>query len=609
MTEEVGVGSNPERFVRQAEAFLSGGDPLPAYDVTRAALAQWPQHVRLRQLHALALMRSGSKDPARTILESLQAEGSVDEETVGLLARLYKDAGLAAADAAARDRWLTQAESLYYRAWMEQRSIWTGINAAVCRALLNQPEAARALAADVDRRSRELLGDPRQDPYWLHATLGEAALLRGDIPEAQRQYAAAARIGTSARRYGDLASSRRNAALVLEACGMSTDLDSLLPPLGIIVFTGHRPDDAGREAARFPAALERQVAVEIRRALESMHAAAGYVSAAAGADLLFIEAMLERGGEVHVMLPFDEQQFIDASIAPSGRDWVARWNRVRDRVTSIVVATPEPLAHPALSYEYANRLLHGLARIRASVVGTEAHGLAVWDPRDPAVPGGTTSAIAAWVEQGLPHRIIDLATLQGQSRAPVSVPRLSTGQNDGLSDALAAFVFCDAVGFSRLRDDQMRPFVEEFLKPVASLTDRMRPAPLLRNTWGDGLFFVFAKPADAARFALELADLMNQLDRNAARLPDDLTLRIGLHAGPVYRCQDPITGAANYFGGHVSRAARIEPITPPGLVYASEPFAALVAASPGAGVRCQYVGRIPLAKQFGSFPMYHVRHV
>jgi hypothetical protein len=55
-------------------------------------------------------------------------------------------------------------------------------------------------------------------------------------------------------------------------------------------------------------------------------------------------------------------------------------------------------------------------------------------------------------------------------------------------------------------------------------------------------------------------------------------LRIALHAGPVYSCIDPVTGNPNYIGSQVSHAARIEPVTPPGQVYASQAFAALAAA-------------------------------
>jgi class 3 adenylate cyclase len=57
----------------------------------------------------------------------------------------------------------------------------------------------------------------------------------------------------------------------------------------------------------------------------------------------------------------------------------------------------------------------------------------------------------------------------------------------------------------------------------------------------------------------------------------------------------------------VSRGARIEPITPPGEVYASENFAAIAAAQKIADFRCEYVGQLPLAKGSGTFGIYHVR--
>ncbi len=90
-------------------------------------------------------------------------------------------------------------------------------------------------------------------------------------------------------------------------------------------------------------------------------------------------------------------------------------------------------------------------------------------------------------------------------------------------------------------------------------------------------------------------------------LPRGLNLRIALHAGPVYEFDDPITGNRSYGGTHVSRAARIEPIAPPSQVYASEAFAALAAAQRTRDFTCDYVGQTPMAKGYGTLPMYHVR--
>jgi class 3 adenylate cyclase len=84
-------------------------------------------------------------------------------------------------------------------------------------------------------------------------------------------------------------------------------------------------------------------------------------------------------------------------------------------------------------------------------------------------------------------------------------------------------------------------------------------------------------------------------------------MRISLHSGPVYRFTDPLIQKINFSGAHVNRAARIEPATPPGQVYASEHFASLIVASNVAEITCDYVGTLPLAKGYGTFPMYHVR--
>ena len=161
----------------------------------------------------------------------------------------------------------------------------------------------------------------------------------------------------------------------------------------------------------------------------------------------------------------------------------------------------------------------------------------------------------------------------------------------------------------------MLRFMEHFLGAVAGLVAAAaaaRPpfAPVAKNTWGDGLYFVFRSARDAGRFALDLCERVDGTDWTAHGLPANLSLRIALHAGPVYAGRNPVTGQQpDYTGTHVSRAARIEPITPPGHVYASQPFAALAAAQGATDFTCDYVGQTPLAKGYGTFPTYHVRRL
>ena len=86
-----------------------------------------------------------------------------------------------------------------------------------------------------------------------------------------------------------------------------------------------------------------------------------------------------------------------------------------------------------------------------------------------------------------------------------------------------------------------------------------------------------------------------------------IELRLGIHFGPIYEIEDPVTKRRNYFGEHVNLAARIEPITPPSQVYVTESFAAQLTLSRGLNYRTEYVGIMPMAKDFGDLRMYLLR--
>ena len=171
-----------------------------------------------------------------------------------------------------------------------------------------------------------------------------------------------------------------------------------------------------------------------------------------------------------------------------------------------------------------------------------------------------------------------------------------------------AMLFADAVNFSKLTEQQIPLFLNHFLGAIGKLISTSPHAPSIKNTWGDGLYFVFSDVRDAGLFALDLCELMVSTDWSKKGLPKAINLRIALHAGPVYSCVDPVTGQPSFTGTHVSRAARIEPITPPGQVYASQAFAALSAAQGVKEFTCDYVGQTPLAKGYGTFATYHVRN-
>jgi len=73
---------------------------------------------------------------------------------------------------------------------------------------------------------------------------------------------------------------------------------------------------------------------------------------------------------------------------------------------------------------------------------------------------------------------------------------------------IVAMLFGDAVHFSKLDEDGVVRFGKHFLGAIGHLIATSPHAPLLKNTWGDGLFFVFPSVRHAGMFA-------------HARAPDD----------------------------------------------------------------------------------------
>lgn len=607
-----------ETYLNLGQRMLRSGEPLIAYDILSEGLKFWPKDVRLRQQQALALARSGVTRKASLILSQLYEEGSRDEETVGLLARTHKDQWARSTDPAEKERQLGLSYQYYREAYELSGGYWTGINAATTALLLGRKAEAAQLAREVkaacllDLRAVEARSGDR---YWPLATLGEAALVTGDWVEAESWYALAGEAGRG--RFGELNSTRRNARLIAEALGRDRKwIDTYLKIPTVVVFAGHMIDRPERTPPRFPPELETAVREAILDKLKSLNAGLGYASAACGSDILFLETLLELGGEAHVVLPYNQSQFLEDSveIVPDS-PWRERFEQVIERASEVLVASEQRM-EGGVPFEYANLLLHGLASIRAEQLETEMIPLAVWDGKPGDGPGGTASIVEHWQSVGHAFELIDLAKiLEEHYPAPVAVSapaaqgRTPTEDEEGeLPTEMIAILFADAVNFSKLTEDEIPRFVRSFLGTIGKLANDSDHYPIMKNTWGDGLYFVFKSVKDAGQFALELSERLAEIDWAKKGLPREMSLRIALHAGPVYSCVDPVTGQPNYIGTHVSRAARIEPITPPGQVYASQAFAALSAAQHVKVFTCEYVGRTPLAKGYGTFPTYHVRY-
>lgn len=168
-------------------------------------------------------------------------------------------------------------------------------------------------------------------------------------------------------------------------------------------------------------------------------------------------------------------------------------------------------------------------------------------------------------------------------------------------------MFGDFHGFSRLTDRQLLIFYGEVMTRLASILGEYDRDIATRNTWGDGLFVVFRELGAAARCALDIQSNLAGLDWAELGLPATLGLRLGLDAGAVFEVQDPVLKTLSFIGSHINRTARLEPSTPPGEVYVTEPFAALFTLLQDRHITCEYVGMMQAAKNFGRLRTYLLR--
>lgn len=599
-----------------ARAFIEVGAPLPGLEVAVEGLQACGPDVELRQLQGLALARSGATAEANRVLEALRSDGHLDDQTLGILARTHKDLGLNATDSERR-RHLGAACAGYAAAFERGGGYWTGINVATLAALLGERDRSRAVARTVMANCRAALdGLPPAHPdrYWALATMGEACLVTADLDAAEQWYRQAAASGS--RRFGDLNSTRRHAVLLLQHLGEDdAAVEDWLPLPKVVVFSGHMIDRPGRAHDRFPAHMEAAVRAAMVDWLSRRNALVGFSSAACGADILFQEALESLGGERHVVLPYLPEEFAADSVDIGvGGEWRNRFDKVLDTARMVIASSSRPLAG-GVAYEYANHIVHGLGLVRAAELETGLLGFAAWDGAAGDGAGGTASAVSQWLQRGVQVEYLELGpeaarrggALAVRSARPVEAPAAGAPAPQDSADAVMALLFADAVGFSALNDLEVPLFVSRCLGRIADLVAARHDQVAVRETWGDGLFLAFRSVRAAGLFALEMLDLMQRTDWLAEGFSNPLAMRLALHAGPVHFTADPITGLSKCCGTHVSRAARLEPKTPSGQVYASEAFAALVAMEGVDEFRCDYVKELEWAKRYGTFPAYVVR--
>lgn len=352
-------------------------------------------------------------------------------------------------------------------------------------------------------------------------------------------------------------------------------------------------------------AEEAELALRIDAAIAAHGITVGYGPLACGADILIAEALLARGCELQVVLPFAEDDFIAESVLCGGAEWLARYSACRQAAADVHFATPGAYVGDDNQFAYNSQYAMGLVALRAQIEGAETVQLAV-----------VSDKFASLSLTGLAGTVADIRQWQALGRETVTIPAGPVPRNlvfpahepitSGTRREIRSILFADYKGFSRLGERELPLFMSHVMGQIAEVLNAAGDHVEFRNTWGDAIYAVIDTPQRAATIALELQARLADLPAALVPAGDVAGMRIGVHYGPVWVGTDRITGNRLWYGGEVNRTARIEPVTPVGGVYCTDAFASALLVSDCRDCRFTSVGTVELAKKFGEVELYRL---
>ncbi len=363
-----------------------------ALEQFEAALAIDPEDKASREKRVICLGRLGRFEEAREGVRLLTEDFPRDPEVWSLAGRVGKDDWISRwrregdtpaqmrAAAAAEEASLQEAIGPYRKAFITDPShYYSGINSLTLHVLLKHLGGAPdrtvvdnliggVLWASLTAQER----DPKD--YWARASYAELCLLVNPKEAVIREFRVA--VAAANRDWFALDSTLQTLTLLRdlefrpEETGAALEIvereiaraNPPFLPRQVFLFSGHMVDAPDRASPRFPADKEPIAAQRIAAALDQLGAGAGDLAltqGAAGGDLMFLEACLQRGVRGMLLLPFEEPKFIEESLLTSkdGERWRERYFAVKAQLKDaprIMPAELGPLPKGASAYERCN---------------------------------------------------------------------------------------------------------------------------------------------------------------------------------------------------------------------------------------------------------------
>lgn len=543
--------------IDQLEKLIQLGHYARARHLAQELLADHTE-LRIKQLYALALSKSGVPEAAMDYLEKVAREQPDDVETMGILGGIYKElfkknqsTKYATLSCETYDKNFQLSYKTYDTNFQATKSYYTGINAATMSVLAGRARRGKEIAQEV----LTLLTNPETD-FWEAATQAEAYLLLKEKAKAEHWYRHARTLaGTD---WGRVNSVYNQLWLLNHYIPVGKELLHLFSPPVVVSFTGHMIDHPQRSSPRFPATIEKEMKSAIRSAIRNLNAKIGYTSLACGADILFAEAMEEEGGEVNLYLPFRQDDFIESSVRFAGEQWVERFLRLVNKHQVTFLTQEEYDHHPDL-FNLTTGILFGLSCLRSAANAKEPALITLLSERDASRKvGGARETLELWPYPK--NRVVINPDLLVPDTGSNAVPAVTAPSPAPVNNRPVLYLVACDLGAEEKSTEALVEELESSVTPATAF-----------DLGAHRLIAGFTSAFSAMAFCrLVIRTLKNPFHQKD-------TYRISLHVGPV-RIADTIKQSLS--GDTIATLEKLHAITVPGAVCATSMMAAILALEP-----------------------------
>lgn len=525
-----------------------------------------------KQLHALALSKSGAPLTAVEFFEPVHHDHAHDPETAGIMGGIYKELFRQTQN----QKYAIFSRDAYLNNFSLTQNYYTGINAATMSAIAGKFQKGREIAEAVLAVLPEASAD-----FWEVVTRAEARLLMKDGATAAELYFQAQRLAGAD--WGKINTVYNQLWLLNHYLQVPAEILKAFSPPTVMVLVGHMIDHPQRPTPRFTNEFAPAVKAEIEALIKAHNARIGYTSLACGSDILFAEAMEESGGEVNVFLPFKKEDFLETSVRFAGQDWVERFERLFSKHPVHQLTNGGYQGNDDL-FSFHGRVLFGLAILRGRMLHGEPRLVTVLSEWDRTLKeGGTRDLMKLWP---FPSRVQNIDPSRFQP-APATRQVALKSPEKQVPNRFVLYMI--AISFQG-------PLMQEAARMARKMQLDAGPEVKVMETDDHAVWAGFNTSYSAFAFGKSLIQTMGRKSPQAK-------FRMGFHAGPVLVNADPEKKGMT--GNHAEILKNIFSLATDGMTYASEQFAASLVLD-SASTTFIHTGKVHMGGDLGEQSVYRV---